>query len=150
MSNAIEGSYNFRRVSANLTTSGVVGSQRLQALAGQGYQALINLLPDSSQQAVAEEAQLVRAQGLEYIHIPVDFVQPGVAEYAQFCTHMDRLAQTPVHVHCAANYRVTAFYACYAEQRGLWTREQAMAFIDDVWRPQDYPGWPQWFEAVRA
>ena len=150
MSSGIEGSYNFRRVSAALTTSGVVGSPRLQALAGQGYQALINLLPDSSEQAVVEEAQLVRAQGLEYIHIPVDFVQPGVAEYTQFCAHMDRLSRATVHVHCAANYRVTAFYACYAEQCGLWSPAQALAFIEDVWQPQDYPGWVQWFKAVRA
>lgn len=149
MNSAIDRSYNFRRVSQQLTTSGVVGAARLSALAAQDYQALINLLPDSSEQALAGEARIVQAQGLEYIHIPVDFAHPEVADYSRFCAHMDRLDKARVHVHCAANYRVSAFYACYAEQRGLWSRAQALAFMHDVWRPLDYPGWSQWFEAVR-
>ncbi len=149
MSSSVDGSYNFRRVSDRLTTSGVVGAVRLGVLAEQGYQAVINLLPDSSEQAVLQEEQLVRAQGLDYIHIPVDFAQPSVADYTRFCAQMDRLEHARVHVHCAANYRVTAFYGCYAEQRGLWSREQAVQFIADVWQPQNYPGWPQWFDAVR-
>ncbi|ORE86379.1 hypothetical protein ATO7_13818 [Oceanococcus atlanticus] len=148
MSARIEDSFNFRRVSPQLTTSGVVGAERLASLAEQGYRAVINLLPDSSEQAVAGEAQLVLQQGLTYHHLAVDFAQPSVADYERFCTLMDELGKARVHVHCAANYRVTAFYACYAKQRGLWSAEQAKAFIHDVWAPQGYPGWQAWFEAL--
>ena len=79
MSARIEDSFNFRRVSPQLTTSGVVGAERLASLAEQGYRAVINLLPDSSEQAVAGEAQLVLQQGLTYHHLAVDFAQPSVA-----------------------------------------------------------------------
>lgn len=148
MTTQIEGSYNFRRISDRLTSSGVVGEERLAALAEQGFTAVINLLPDSSQQAVPSEAELVGAQGLSYIHIPVDFVRPSVEDYRAFCSHMDRLSQAKLHMHCAANYRVSAFYACYAQQHGFWDADQAMSFVHDVWQPADYPGWPEWFEAV--
>ena len=64
---AIQSSYNFKRIHQRITTSGVVGDKRLAELAAQGYQTLINLLPDSNEYAVEEEAGIVTAQGIDYI-----------------------------------------------------------------------------------
>jgi protein tyrosine phosphatase (PTP) superfamily phosphohydrolase (DUF442 family) len=41
----IEASYNFRRMSERLTTSGIVPPDGLKALQAQGYEVVINLLP---------------------------------------------------------------------------------------------------------
>ena len=69
----IEDSYNFRRISEQVTTSGVVSAAQLGELRGEGYDAVINLLPASNEHAVKDEARIVRDQGLDDVYIPVDF-----------------------------------------------------------------------------
>ncbi len=145
----IDTSYNFRRASPTVTTSGVVGARRLGHLREQGYAAVINLLPDDNQQAVANEQELVTNQGLIYVHIPVDFARPTDAVFAQFCRAMDALDSQQMHLHCAANFRVSAFYARYARDRGWWKTAQAEAFVLDLWNPADYPGWVAFFSAIK-
>ncbi len=137
----IETSYNFRRVTDRLTTSGIVRPETLKSLASQGYEVVVNLLPDSSEHAVANEQAIVESQGIEYVHIPVDFSQPGLNDFAVFCDALDKMAGRKIHIHCAANYRVSAFYSLYEVKRGRWSADQAMGFIRDIWNPADYPGW---------
>lgn len=140
---AIENSYNFRRVSESLTTSGVVGPNRLKGLSAEGYQVVVNLLPGTSEYAVPGEQDIVESQGVEYVHIPVDIERPTRSDFEQFVAALERAEGKKVHIHCAANYRVSAFYALYARQRGLWDAAEAEAFILDLWEPREYPGWPE-------
>ena len=44
---SVEDSDNFRRIHEGLTTSGLVGVMQLRELQDEGYDAVINLLPDS-------------------------------------------------------------------------------------------------------
>ena len=148
MTTSIEGSYNFRSVSDRLTTSGVVGADRLKALASQGYEAVINLLPDTSEHAVSDERAIVESQRVEYIYIPVDFKVPGRSDFNRFLEVLDRLSDKKIHIHCAANYRVSAFYSLYAVSRGRWSTDQAADFIRSVWRPVDYPGWSEFIDEI--
>ena len=145
---AIEGSYNFRHINAQVTTSGVVGAARLKKLIPEGYEAVINLLPDDSQYAVENEKQIIENQGIKYFHIPVEFDNPSLDNFEQFITAMDEVKQIKTHIHCAANYRVSAFYALYAQSKGLWSRSQAQGLIDGLWQPLDYPGWPEFIDQV--
>jgi hypothetical protein len=58
------------RVFARITTtSGVVPAERLSELGFEGYDTVINLLPDSSEHEVASEAHVVNEQVFAYIHI---------------------------------------------------------------------------------
>ena len=102
----VEGSYNFHRVSPRTTTSGVVGVKRLGELGSEGYDTVINLLPDSSEYAIAGEADIVGEQGLNYIYIPVDFAAPTGADLGAFSAEMSAHGGKMIHVHCAANFRV--------------------------------------------
>jgi uncharacterized protein (TIGR01244 family) len=145
---AIEDSYNFRRVSDTLTTSGVVGSKRLKELSALGYQAVINLLPDSSDFAVADERALVESQCIAYVHIPVDFERPARSDFEQFVAAMENIDQKKLHIHCAANYRVSVFYSLYAQGKGLWDAEAASSYVSSVWEPGDYPGWPDFIAEI--
>lgn len=138
---SIEGSYNFRRVSDRITTSGVVGDKRLTNLQAQGYGALINLLPDQSEYAIPEEREIVTSQGLRYVYIPVDFAAPTQADFDAFVQAMDDIGDKTVHVHCAANFRVSAFYSLYAMRKGLWTQAQADEFMRGLWNPAEHPAW---------
>lgn len=146
---AIANSYNFRRASDLVTTSGVVGTNRLKGLAPEGYEMVINLLPDSSEYAVENEADIVESQGVEYVYIPVDFKSPTLNDYDRFAAVLDQAKGRKVHIHCAANYRVSAFYALYAESTGLWSSAKAREFIHGLWQPQEHEGWPGFIAEVR-
>ena len=60
-----------------------------------------------------DEAASISRLGMTYIHIPVDFQNPTDQDFEQFCSVMERLNDVPVHVHCIANYRVSAFFYRY-------------------------------------
>lgn len=138
---AIEDSYNFRRIHEWLTTSGVVSTEQLSDLRREGYAAVINLLPSSSEHAVADEASIVADQGIDYVHIPVDFDAPTHDDLDAFSAAMDDHEEQMVHVHCAANFRVSAFYGLYALNKGRCTVEEADDLVQGLWNPAEYPAW---------
>ena len=146
----IDASYNFRRVDERLTTSGIVNVEQLRELRDQGYGAVINLKPDIEAEIGADEGQIVRDQGLDYVYLPVDFDAPTHADFEAFADAMDARDGQKVHVHCAANYRVTAFYSVYALERGLWTEDEADRFVRDVWDPSEFPAWDAFIADERA
>lgn len=137
----VEDSYNFRRISERLTTSGLVSVAQLSSLHREGYDAVINLLPDSSEHAVTDEARIVRDQGLDYVYIPVDFDAPTHGDLEAFMHALTARAGQKVHVHCAANYRVSAFYSLYALHNGLCTEDEANELVQEVWNPGEHPAW---------
>lgn len=146
---SIDKSYNFRRASDLITTSGAVEASDIEGLASEGYEAVINLLPTESEDALAGESSVVEKQGIQYFHMPVDFQCPKESDYAEFTEILDSLLDRKVHIHCAANYRVSVFYALYALQSGSWSQKQADEFIANVWDPSEYPGWPEFIERVK-
>jgi protein tyrosine phosphatase (PTP) superfamily phosphohydrolase (DUF442 family) len=145
----IQQSYNFRRVNERLTTSGLATVEQLGGLSGEGYDTVINLLPEDSEHAVADEARIVREQQLDYVYIPVDFAAPAHADLEAFSRALDEHHGEQVHVHCAANYRVSAFYGLYAVQRGLWSVDEADAFLADLWDPSEHPVWAAFIDDER-
>ncbi len=147
---SVEESYNFRRIDDRLTTSGLVSAEQLGSLGRDGYDAVVNLLPDDNERAVPDEADIVAGQGLDYVSIPVDFAAPTHADLERFVASMDALEGRKVHVHCAANYRVTAFYGLYALRKGRCTEEQADAIVQDVWDPAEHPAWAAFIADERA
>jgi protein tyrosine phosphatase (PTP) superfamily phosphohydrolase (DUF442 family) len=137
---SVEDSFNFRRIHDCLTTSGLLSVEQLGDLHGEGYGAVINLMPDG-ESSVADEARIVRDQGLDYVYIPVDFNAPTRADLEAFTDAMDARSSGKVHVHCAANYRVSAFYSLYARRRGLCTQDEADELVQSIWDPEEFPAW---------
>lgn len=145
----VEASYNFRRVSATVTTSGIVAADDLARLRAEGYDLVVNLLPDTSEHAVGDEAAIVGDQGLTYAYIPVDFAAPSREELDKFAEVMDAHAGKSIHVHCAANYRVSVFYGLYAVRRGMWSTDEAERHVHGVWPDGPDPVWHDFIAAER-
>ena len=119
----------------------MISEQQLAELASEGYQSVINLLPEDSQYAVAGERDIVAGQGLNYTYIPVDFAAPSEGDYRQFVAAMHAEADKKIMVHCAANYRVSAFYAIYAFEHLDWSAQHAWDFIGATWNIEEHPVW---------
>ena len=127
--------YNWRRLDAHITTSGQPTEAHLAALAESGVRIVINLAPHNHRHALPDEAASVAALGMRYIYIPVDFAAPTEADFAAFCAALEAAGTDPLHVHCAANYRVSAFF--YRYRRDVLGMDAAQARVDmeDVWQP---------------
>jgi protein tyrosine phosphatase (PTP) superfamily phosphohydrolase (DUF442 family) len=107
-------------------------------------------LPDSYEHAVTDEAHIVRDQGLDYVYLPVDFTAPTHGDLEAFSHAMTARAGQKVHVHCAANFRVSAFYGLYALANGLCSEAEADQLVQSVWDPADHPPWTAFIADERA
>lgn len=145
-----EGAVNYRKISERVATSGSVSEDRLRRLGEEGFDAVVNLLPDSSEVAVADERDIVEGQGLEYHYIPVDFGNPTQADFSLFRRVMENAGEKKILIHCAANYRVSAFYSLYAMQYGDWSWEDAQSHIASIWDPVDYPVWKRFIDELKS
>ena len=85
--------------------------------------------------ALPDEAASVSRLGMTYIHIPVDFQNPTDDDFDQFCAVMEQLKEVPVHVHCIANYRVSAFFYRYRRDVLGMDETQTRAEMEAVWQP---------------
>lgn len=126
---------NFRRVDERIATAGQPSEAQLGEIAAAGFRCVINLALPTSTDALPDERARVTALGLEYVHIPVDFAAPAAADYARFAAAMDARREQPVFVHCAANYRVSAFMAIYRVKTLGWNYGDALAEVRTIWEP---------------
>ncbi len=127
---------NWRRLGPALTTSGQPSEAQLAGLAALGVERVINLGLHTHEKALADEAGTVAALGMGYVHIPVDFTNPTEADLTAFYAAMDALAGRTAHVHCIANYRVSAFLYRYRVDRLGWDPAAARVDLDAIWRPE--------------
>jgi protein tyrosine phosphatase (PTP) superfamily phosphohydrolase (DUF442 family) len=86
---------------------------------------IVNLGLHTLEKALPDEAASVARLGMMYIHIPVDFQNPTEQDFQQFCAVMERVKDVPVHVHCIANARVSAFF--YRFRRDVLGMDEAQA-----------------------
>ncbi|MGH1372569.1 MAG: protein tyrosine phosphatase family protein [Cellvibrionaceae bacterium] len=145
---SIEKAYNFRLINSRITTSGVISAEQLQELSHLDYQRVINLLPSDSEYAVADEQQLIESQNITYNAIPVDFSKPSPEDYQKFLQVMQQSLEEKIHIHCAANYRVSAFFSIYACQHLGWDSAQAKRHIESLWQPSDHSNWLRLLEEM--
>jgi protein tyrosine phosphatase (PTP) superfamily phosphohydrolase (DUF442 family) len=128
--------YNWRRLDERLTTSGQPSEEQLRAIAALGVEIVINLGLHSHAKALPDERASVTALGMAYVHQPVEFAAPTEADLAAFCDLMDRLQGRTLHVHCIANWRVSAFLYRWRIDRLAWDRARARVDLDAIWTPE--------------
>jgi len=129
------GIFMWRRIDARLTTSGQPAEAQLADIGALGVTHVLNLGLHTHEKALADEAGSLRALGMEYIHIPVDFDNPEEADYERFCAEMRGLEGKTIHVHCIVNMRVSAFlYRWHRDEMGM-PEAEAREIMERVWRP---------------
>ena len=125
----------WRRIDARLTTSGQPTESQLAAIGKLGVTHIVNLGLHSHEKALLNEAGSVRSLGMAYIHIPVDFDAPTVADYGRFRSALQGLEQQMVHIHCIANLRVSAFLYRYRRDEEIMSEAGARQEMERIWRP---------------
>jgi len=126
---------NFQRLDPRITTSGRLRDQDLDGLSAIGVGHVINLALADHPEALADEADKLAARGIGYDHIPVPFDAPGEDHYAAFVAALEKAGDTPVHVHCIMNYRVSAFFYRYHREHLDMPESGARALLEALWAP---------------
>ena len=135
---------NFLRIDDRLATSGMPQPDDFAALRQAGFGVVVNLALPTSDNALPNEGELVSAQGMTYVHIPVKFDAPQPADFERFTRLLDACAGQRVFVHCAANMRVSAFIFLHRLRHGA-DRATAERDLTTIWQPDDL-----WREFVNA
>jgi protein tyrosine phosphatase (PTP) superfamily phosphohydrolase (DUF442 family) len=126
---------NFLRLDERLATSGMPRPDHFDAIRQAGFDVVINLAMPTSDNAMANEGDLVTCAGMTYIHIPVNFESPQPGDFDRFAKMMDTLQDQRVYVHCAANKRVSAFLFLHRVLRGEKSRAEAERDLKRIWNP---------------
>lgn len=141
---------NFRQVNENLITGGQPSAEQLQDTAAEGFTVVINLATINPRYSLPDEESLVRSLDMTYYHIPVQWDNPQEHDFAAFEVVMGQLGGRKTLIHCAANFRVTAFYALYALKNLGWSESKADAFMASVWSGSDLPVWQRFIAHMKA
>ncbi|WP_375723536.1 protein tyrosine phosphatase family protein [Arcobacter sp. KX21116] len=104
---------NYIKINDNISTAGQPKEAELEVLANDGFEVVINLALSSATNALENEDKIVSNLGMTYIHLPVDFEYPTKDDLKLFLTLLTSLEGKKVFVHCALNYRVSAFMYVY-------------------------------------
>lgn len=136
MPSTIADIYNFRAVFPELATSGQPTVSQLDAIDAAGYEVVLNLaLHDDPRYSLPDEPASVRALGMDYVHIPVKFDAPSLADLKAFFDVLEQHKGRRIWIHCAANIRVTAFLGLYRVLVEKWAVEPAFELMNSVWKP---------------
>lgn len=138
----------FLSLSDQVGTAGQPTAAQFADIQAIGYQSVVNLAQVHSTNAIPEEGELVTQLGMEYIHIPVDWETPSLADLNQFFEVMDHRSESQVFVHCAKNMRVSAFMYLYRVIRQQVAAEDALADVHQIWTP--IPHWQAFMDRAIA
>jgi protein tyrosine phosphatase (PTP) superfamily phosphohydrolase (DUF442 family) len=146
MGNKIEDIYNYQKISDSIATSGQPTKEQFSAIKQSGYQLVVNLALPESTNALPDEKQIVEAEGIHYVHIPVVWEKPSIENVNEFFSVMEANSDKKVFVHCAANMRVSAFIYLYQRLHESISEEEAKKDLHKIWIPNE--NWQKFMEQV--
>jgi protein tyrosine phosphatase (PTP) superfamily phosphohydrolase (DUF442 family) len=104
---------NYIKINELISTSGQPKVEQFELIAKEGFEVVINLAMYNSSNAIENENKVVTDLNMSYFHIPVDFENPKLSDLKLFLNILQSLGANKVWIHCAKNYRVTAFMYVY-------------------------------------
>lgn len=133
--NNLEGIRGYLQLDDRLATSGMPEPEHFATMRAKGFEAVINLALATSDHAMPNEGELVSAQGMTYVHIPVKFDAPQPEDFERFSRVMKVFDGRRIFVHCAANMRVSAFVFLHRLRGGNVSRADAERDLRKIWEP---------------
>lgn len=147
MDNSVSDIYNFLKLSDSIATAGQPTADQFSAIKNSGYQIVINLALSTSTNAISQEQEIVESQQMRYVHIPVNWEEPTIADVQQFFTVL-QAQDKPVFVHCAMNMRVSAFMYLYRRIHQGLGEAAAAKDLHQIWIPNE--NWQRFIAQVLA
>ena len=142
-SDGLKDLFNYYPLPEGLGSSGQPSPTQFAAIRAAGFDVVLNLAMPTSENALAEEGRLVSETGMTYVHIPVPWDAPNSEHLKKFFAVLDAMRRLDqrVWVHCAANYRASAFAYKYLTLRRGLSAEQASTPLLTQWLLQMDANW---------
>ena len=132
-------------ISGKLVTAGQPTAESLAGLSKLGFQAVVYLAPPTVPDAVVNEPEIIRSQGMEFVNIPIQWSKPTEADFQAFAEAMKRFPGQKVLVHCQANMRASAMTFLYRVIVAKENPSQAYDAVLKVWTPKN-----QWKDLMNS
>lgn len=139
---------NFQQPENNIATGGQPSSVQIDWLKNNGFNAVINLSPESTKNYLSNEAELVRQEGMNYFHYPVDCSSLAPDQYEGFRDILEGVKGSKVFVHCGMNVKSSAFVHLYRVRELGVAPESSLESIDELGFHEKK--WYDYFDAMGA
>lgn len=127
--------YNYYEFDTGLATSGQPTADQFALISEAGFEIVINLAQNNSPNALTDEAEVVNGNKMQYLHIPVDFKHPHMGNLDDFFAAMSKHENENRYIHCACNWRVSAFMFLYRTKVLGLGKTQAESEMHRIWIP---------------
>jgi protein tyrosine phosphatase (PTP) superfamily phosphohydrolase (DUF442 family) len=144
----LNGIVNYLQISERLGTGGQPTAEQFSEIKAAGYEIVVNLAMPDSTNALQNEAELVRGQGMEYVPIPVVWEDPKDEDLDRFFQTMAQILTRKVFVHCVVNWRVSCFVYLYRVVELGIAMKRAEQSLLRIWKPE--PVWQGFLERSLA
>lgn len=134
------------RLTPEILTSGQPIEEHFSVLRDAGCEGVLSLLPPG-QEPVWEEA-VCDDLGLDYQVVPVVWLDPRPRDFERFRNQMNAWSGRRILVHCAANLRVSTFFAIWRLRENLCPPEITAADLRAVWTPNSV--WENYLRIMTA
>ncbi len=115
---------NFLKVNDEFCTGAQPRMEHFAQLKADGVKAVINLRQPGEHRA-AEEEEAVKAAGMKYFNIPVNYREPKDEDVDAFLKLTDDPENRPAFIHCTLAIRAGAFWMIRRVLRDGWAIEKA-------------------------
>lgn len=126
---------NYRQYNPYFSSSGQPSAVQLKAVSEAGFKRVIYIAFSDNKTAIDSEDRVVKSLGMDYLHIPVDFDRPTLADFEDFAAVMNRDPKIRTLLHCQINLRASTFSFLY---RVIYTGVpllDAKSDLDAIWQP---------------
>ncbi|MDX1489993.1 MAG: protein tyrosine phosphatase family protein [Pseudohongiellaceae bacterium] len=128
---------NYREYSDTFASAGQPTQEQFELIQQSGFERIIYIAFNSGPTAVANEDEIVKGLGMDYLHIPVDFNAPTLRDFNAFADAMRRDPDQKTLLHCQVNARATAFSFLYRVIYEGVSVSDAKADMNTVWQPNE-------------
>ena len=137
---------NYVAYSESLASSGQPTQAQLEAISRVGLERVIYLAFADHETSLRGEDRMVRDLGMQFVHIPVVWSAPTVADYELFAAVMRQSEGVNTLVHCQVNWRASSFVFLYRVIVLGVPMNDAVLALNSIWTPSD--GWREFIVAV--
>lgn len=138
---------NVLQVAPDLVCSGQPKPASLQRLGELGFDAVLYLAPPTVGDAVPQEGEWLRAQGIEFVNVPMVWERPTLEQVDEVLRILAawRGKKRKMLVHCQVNFRGSSLVFLHRVLERQEPAEAAWADLSRVWSPNR-----TWMELIRS
>ena len=135
---------NYYQYNSHLASGAQPSEAQIEALKEAGFEAVVNLSPVSTRNAITAEAAVVDNTGMTYVHFPVDCSNLQTHHYSTFEGIMNGMRDKKIFVHCGGNIKSSCLIHMYHVLANGMDEAESLGTLLKIHQPEE-----KWFDYFR-